>query len=344
MERRNCLTGTPGRNGDSDIWSLLFFCGYTGVDNPKNWTYALFTEEVRKMILNVEYSEKVMTLPPKKSFMYEVFLNETEKEIYKFYFLELWDAYNMFIDGGMDGISFAVILGLFTRLRQICIAPYLMTTESKNLVYMKSNPIEPLAVEGSLKLEVQRLGPIIRNSHLSGYQSTKLGSIITFIWNITSDKDNSVIVFSSFSSALRMIALFLDHNKIGYELVDGKIVGSKRQEKLNNFRNGKCQILLMNYKVGANGLNLTKANHVITIEPWWSPVIESQAESRTHRMGQTREVIIHRIIVAGTIEKQIRDIGLAKDTILQSYLDVGKAGNRKAVPGLDKANSWKNPF
>jgi SNF2 family DNA or RNA helicase len=335
-----CLTGTPIRNTDTDAWSLLFFCGYSKIDNPRKWKFEAFGQEERNMILSLDNNDHIIKLPPKITNMYEIYLNDNEKKIYKFYFMQLWAAYDRFIRKE-DETGFAMLLGLFTRLRQICIAPFLMTNESKNLVYMKHDPLVPLDIEGSTDPELARLGSVIRDSNVSGFMSTKLGSIINLIYTITNGTDNSVIVFSSFSSALRLISIFFTHNKIPNELVDGKVIGKLRQTKLNKFRNGECRILLMNYKVGAQGLNLTKANHVITIEPWWSPVIESQAESRSHRTGQTREVTVHRVIVAGTIEKQIYEIGLAKMSILDSYIDISKSKDRKAVPKLDKETLGK---
>lgn len=130
---RWCLTGTPIRNADSDMWSLLFFCGLTKPDNPKNYKYEHFYD-VKNIMLVMGYQEAKIELPKLISHDIKIDFNAEEYEIYKFYLQELWDAYDRFIRqtgefAGEDG--FALILGLFCRLRQICISTYLVTDESK---------------------------------------------------------------------------------------------------------------------------------------------------------------------------------------------------------------------
>ena len=351
-KNRLCLTGTPVRNNDADIWSLLFFCGYDKIRNPREWTYSMFDESVQAMILNIEYNENTMKIPNKRTYLHSLQLGESEKRIYRYYFIELWEQYNKFIQGSETMNDFALILALFTRLRQICIAPFLMTGEAKTLCYQqKEEEKVPLAIEVPENEELMTLGTTIRDVEKMGFGSSKLSYIIRLIMDITKDPENHILVFSSFSSVIRLIGLYFDKIEVKYQLIDGKVVGYKRQEKLDDFRKGRCQILLLNYRVGAQGLNLTQANHVITIEPWWSPVLESQAASRAHRTGQTKEVHVHRVIVKGTIEEQIYKIGLAKTSILDSYLDTSTGNKREPIPRLSKdalgtilRNAWENIY
>ena len=337
-----CLTGTPVRNGDSDIWSLLFFCGYTAIDNPRKWKYENYTPEIQDMVLTIEYNEKTVKIPEKQVMVHELELGEVEKKIYANYFLKLFDEYNKFINGNEEEKSFAMILALFTRLRQICIAPFLMSQECKKMVYQKDGDEETTtALDNEDDAEMQSLASAIRDANITGFGAVKMNYVLALVIHLINHlgedgKPNNVLVFSAFSSVLRLMCIYFDHFKIKYQFVDGQVTGSKRQERMNAFRRGECQILLMNYKVGAQGLNLTQANHVINIEPWWSPVLESQAASRAHRNGQTRVVTVHRILVKGTIEMQINKIGAAKESIGDSYLDTSKAGDRKDIPGLDK--------
>lgn len=340
-----CLTGTPVRNGDMDIWSLLFFCGNLVVDNPRSWTYHHFDKKVQSMILNLNYDAVIektpaLALPTKKTRDYQLTLSTEEKKIYKYYFLELWELYKGFIEGKKDGErDFALILALFCRLRQICIAPYLMTSECKKVCYhpnLKEEDFVPLAIDSHIDPEIKLLAKKIHDINLMGFQASKFSYISNLILTLIENPDNFVLVFSAFTSVLRLLSLFFENLKIKTQLVDGTITGMKRQERLNSFRNGKYQILFLNYRVGAQGLNLTRANHVVTIEPWWSPVMEMQGVARAHRQGQTREVTHHRIIATGTIEEQINNIGRAKESILNSYLDSSLAGKREPVPSLDK--------
>lgn len=360
---RICLSGTPIRNRDKEMWSLLWFCGFSYINNPKNWRYHHFNYYgLGDSLLQMDYSSTGFQMPDKRVLNHKTTMSTLEYSVYSFYFNELWDEYTGFIKDS-KGKKFAVILGLFTRLRQICIAPYLITNESKqeqskkdmeklenSLCAAKETNDEELIAEYEnkianyhrTKLKDDDLEKYVHSIKKSGYNSTKTKLIRKIISEIPSGE--KIIVFSIFSSYLDMLYNCLrkeDNVKSKILILNGKVSGKRRMEYLNTFRySSDYNILLCNYKVAAEGLNLTEANHVITVEPWWNSIFEDQAISRCWRMGQKRTVIVHRLIVKGTIEEKILEMCQAKKTILESYF-TGTEKNRLKPPTLDKETLGK---
>lgn len=334
-----CLTGTPCKNSDTDIWSLLWFCGYNNINNPKNWKYNTFQRDMLYSMLFVRQMKyvpnKTISLPKITYNEHRVDLSKDELHIYLFYFRELWITYNNVIKKS-SGESFALILGLFQRLRQICIAPYLLSEKSKqkyNGKYDKDFIPNPTSLLLSKKESIRELEKKVHDEELMGFKSAKIQKILELI-DISVSKDK-ILIFSSYTCCLYLLHTILYSKKINTAILDGTTSAKRRACILNSFREtNEIQILLCNYKVGAEGLNLTQAAMVITIEPWWNPVLENQAISRVWRNGQEKEVNVHRIIVNGTIENQIIKLCLEKKSVMDSYL-TNNGTNRKTISKLD---------
>ena len=165
--------------------------------------------------------------------------------------------------------------------------------------------------------------------------SAKIQTIIEILSSIP--RDEKTLVFSSFTSCLDLLVSAVRECLPDFDLVqiDGDVTGIDRQESLLEFRQEKeIRAAFMTYKVGSEGLNLTEATHVICIEPWWTPAIHHQAESRSWRFGQTKEVCVYHVFVENTIEKRIWEICEEKEKLKEMYLEGTEAIIRT---GLDKA-------
>lgn len=127
------------------------------------------------------------------------------------------------------------------------------------------------------------------------------------------------LVFSQFTSFLGKAAARLDASAIGYEYLDGST--SKRGEVIARFRTGTAPVFLISLKAGGFGLNLTEADYVFLLDPWWNPAAENQAIDRTHRIGQTRSVNVYRMIAAGTIEEKVMALKTKKSRLFDAVID-----------------------
>ena len=116
---------------------------------------------------------------------------------------------------------------------------------------------------------------------------------------------HKVLVFSQFVMHLKLIEEYLAGAGIAFQYLDGSTPAKARAERVAAFQAGRGEVFLISLKAGGVGLNLTAADYVIHMDPWWNPAVEDQASDRAHRIGQTRPVTIYRLVTKGTIEEQV---------------------------------------
>ena len=116
---------------------------------------------------------------------------------------------------------------------------------------------------------------------------------------------HKVLVFSQFVRHLRLIEEHLREVGVAYQYLDGATPAAERTARIAAFQGGEGDVFLISLTAGGVGLNLTAADYVIHMDPWWNPAVEDQASDRAHRIGQTRPVTIYRLVTDGTIEEQI---------------------------------------
>ena len=144
----------------------------------------------------------------------------------------------------------------------------------------------------------------------------KFDSIIEHLQNVLAQGDK-LLVFSSFVKHLELIENYLMEHNIAYKKLTGK--DQNRQQIVTDFENNPdIKIFLLSIKAGGIGLNLTAANYVFIIDPWWNPFVEQQAIDRAHRIGQNNKVFVYRFVVKDSIEEKIL-------ALQQSKLDINKA-------------------
>ena len=151
--------------------------------------------------------------------------------------------------------------------------------------------------------------------------STKIMALFDILANVLSNPKNNVIVFSQFTSLLAMVKTELANRNISYYYLDGQTPLEKRQEMVKEFQEGGKQLFLSSLKAGGVGINLTAANYVILLDPWWNPAIENQAMDRAHRIGQQRVVSVIRLISAQTIEEKILQLHETKQALTDEILE-----------------------
>jgi superfamily II DNA or RNA helicase len=135
------------------------------------------------------------------------------------------------------------------------------------------------------------------------------------------DNQHKALVFSQFVDHLTLLREHLDEREIRYQYLDGQTPPKARQKRIDAFQNGDGDLFLISLKAGGLGLNLTAADYVIHMDPWWNPAVEDQASDRAHRIGQTRPVTIYRLVAADTIEEKIVQLHHAKRDLADSLLE-----------------------
>ena len=136
----------------------------------------------------------------------------------------------------------------------------------------------------------------------------------------TIEEGQKTLVFSQFTSFLAIVRNRLDREGVVYEYLDGKT--RNRAEKVERFQSDPaCKLFLISLKAGGVGLNLTAAEYVFLLDPWWNPAVEAQAIDRTHRIGQTRPVFAYRIIARDTVEEKVLELQKTKRDLADAILN-----------------------
>ena len=160
-----------------------------------------------------------------------------------------------------------------------------------------------MILEGLLKLRQICDSPALINTEIPlENNSAKLDEIVREIEENAGN--HKILIFSQFLKMLDLIREHLEKHHISYEYLDGKT--QDREDRVNRFQEDEnCRVFLMSLKAGGVGINLTEADYVYLIDPWWNPAVEQQAIDRTHRIGQKKNVFAYRMICKDTIEEKI---------------------------------------
>jgi SNF2 family DNA or RNA helicase len=163
--------------------------------------------------------------------------------------------------------------------------------------------------------------------------SSKLSLFSSLIEELISGR-HKVLVFSQFIGHLNIIREYLDKREITYQYLDGSTSSKHRKERVEAFQSGEGDLFLISLKAGGLGLNLTAADYVIHMDPWWNPAVEDQASDRAHRIGQTRPVTIYRLVCKHTIEEKIVQLHQEKRDLADSLLQGTDTSGRLSTEEL----------
>ncbi|TWU06149.1 DEAD/DEAH box helicase [Stieleria varia] len=154
----------------------------------------------------------------------------------------------------------------------------------------------------------------------SDIEGSKLAQVLETIDELRSG-NHRALIFSQFVDHLQLVREQLDQRGIAYQYLDGSTPARTRKQSVDAFQAGEGEVFLISLKAGGTGLNLTAADYVIHLDPWWNPAVEDQASDRAHRIGQQRPVTIYRMILAGTIEEKILNLHATKRDLAESLLE-----------------------
>ncbi|MDI6604711.1 MAG: DEAD/DEAH box helicase [Thermoanaerobacteraceae bacterium] len=295
------LTGTPIENSLSELWSIFDFLmpGYLLshrkfvekyekpiVKNSDKNVLTDFSKHIQPFILRRVKKDVLKELPQKIETISVAELTKEQKELYLAYLKNAKGEIETEIASKGFERSRIKILSALTRLRQICCHPSMFTEEYKG-------------ESGKMELLLELL------------QELKAGS-------------HRVLLFSQFTTALKLIEGHLKKEKITYLYLDGSVKSENRGEIVKAFNNGDADVFLISLKAGGTGLNLTGADTVIHFDPWWNPAVEDQATDRAHRIGQENTVQVIKLITHGTIEEKIIKLQKKKKEMINSVINSGE--------------------
>jgi len=293
---RLIMTGTPLENHLGELWNLFRFInpGLLGSLDQFNERFASPIERdgdatarrrlkrlIQPFLLRRTKTQVLQELPSRTEIPVLVELSDEEMAFYEALRRQSLDALENCEAGA--GAKHLQILAAITRLRRACCNSRLLD--------------DNLSIKSS-KLEV-------------------FGSIVDDLL----DNHHKALVFSQFVDHLQLIGAYLDSRDIRYQYLDGATPAKQRKQRIDAFQRGEGDLFLISLKAGGVGLNLTAADYVIHMDPWWNPAVEDQASDRAHRIGQQRPVTIYRLIAGATIEEKIVALHSYKRDLAESLLD-----------------------
>jgi superfamily II DNA or RNA helicase len=152
----------------------------------------------------------------------------------------------------------------------------------------------------------------------AGIRSSKADAFLEHLQEVVAE-GHRALVFSSFTGFLATVRRRLDEAGLPYAYLDGRT--RDRQRRIDDFRSGRAPVFLISLKAGGFGLNLTEADYVFVLDPWWNPAVEAQAVDRAHRIGQHETVMVYRLVAAGTIEEKVVALQERKRDLFARVMD-----------------------
>lgn len=291
---RLLLTGTPLQNHVSELWNLMQFA------NPHLLgTYQEFTD---RFLLPIERNHDKERQRLLKRVITPFILRRTKSDVLN----ELPEKTEITLRVNLSEEEWA----FYDTLRQRALA----NMEDKDATAMQA-----LA-------EITRLRQAACNVRLvekkMQIESSKLNSFMELTENLCSNHHRA-LVFSQFTSHLALVREELEKKGLEYLYLDGSTPAKERIRLVEEFQHGDMPLFLISLKAGGLGLNLTAADYVIHLDPWWNPAIEDQASDRAYRIGQQKPVTIYRIIAADTIEEKIIALHKTKKNMADALLEGG---------------------
>ena len=297
---RLALTGTPVENRLSELWSIFDFLmpGLLGsyerfreryelpIAEGDEYATATLRAATGPFVLRRLKAQVLSDLPEKLEQVVTCRMGSTQRGLYAAREQALREALANGGAGGQDlGQERLAVLAELTRLRQLCCDP--------RLVYEDYDG-------GSAKLDT--------------------------IWQLVMramDAQAKVLVFSQFTSFLALIAERLDHEGVGYYTITGATPKEQRVKLVNAFNGDDTPVFLVSLRAGGTGLNLVGASVVIHADPWWNIAVQDQATDRAHRIGQTRDVTVYKVVCGESIEERILALQERKASLAEEFVVAG---------------------
>lgn len=293
---RLALSGTPVENHLGELWAMFDFLNPgllgaatvfnltgLGARNPDEETRVLLSRALRPFILRRTKEQVAKDLPPKLEQTIYCEMEPVQRKLYD----DLRDHYR------------AILLGL---------------VDERGLKRSKMQILEAL-----LRLRQASCHPGLIDKQRSSEPSAKLEMLLPQLQEVMAE-GHKALVFSQFTSLLAIVRDRLDKAGVVYEYLDGRT--RDRAARVERFQtDADCKLFLVSLKAGGLGLNLTAAEYVFLLDPWWNPAVEAQAIDRAHRIGQTRNVFAYRLIARGTVEEKVLELQQTKRELADAIIN-----------------------
>ncbi|MEC5160170.1 MULTISPECIES: DEAD/DEAH box helicase [unclassified Janthinobacterium] len=297
---RLCMTGTPMENHLGELWTQFNFLmpGFLGdarsfarlwrkpiEENGETLRAALLAQRIRPFVLRRRKESVATELPPKTEVVKLLRLEGRQRDLYESVRVAADKQVRSVLQRrGFTGSQIRIMDALL-KLRQVCCDPLLLKGEA--------------APKSTERAKVEMLRDMLPNLVAEGRR---------------------ILLFSQFTEMLSLIEKELDALRLPWLSLTGKTPPAQRGALVARFQSKTVPILLVSLKVGGVGLNLTAADTVIMLDPWWNPAVEEQAIARAYRIGQDQPVFVYKLVIEGSIEERILELQARKSALTEGIL------------------------
>jgi len=297
---RLCVTGTPIENHLGELWAHFDFLmpGFLGnarsfarqwrkpiETNGETLRAQLLAQRVRPFILRRRKQDVASELPPKTEVVRRVRLEGQQRALYESVRVAADEQVRRVLKRQSFAGAQIAILDALLKLRQVCCDPHLL----------KGSSTPPTMERAKMALLLDMLPELV-------------------------SEGRRVLVFSQFTEMLKLVRTELDAIELPYLSLTGETPPAARGGVVQQFQDKAVPVLLLSLKVGGVGLNLTAADTVIHLDPWWNPAVEQQASDRAHRIGQEQPVFVYKLVVEGSIEERMLALQARKAALAEGVL------------------------
>ena len=299
-----CLSGTPVENHVDDLWALmdLAFPGYLGTHKAFKRAHGgkrsargleILRRKIQPFVLRRTKAQVLQDLPEKTETIIRVPMTTTQAKVYE---AARRVAKQLIAQAGAGYSVLFEMLRHLTNLRRISCHPYL---DDEN-----ADPLDS--------------GKLL-------YLDEKFDDL--------NETANGVLIFSQFTSVLRVAERLLQKRGSSPLYLDGDTSEKRRRELVQKFQAGENKFFLISLRAGGTALTLTRADTVIHLDPWWNPAVENQASDRAHRIGQTRHVFVYKLVSEKTVEEKVLELQEKKRALFEALLGYETG---QAAPALSR--------
>ena len=292
---RIILTGTPVQNHLGELWNLFQFANPGLLGSHEQFR--------QKYIVPIEQQDNKERSRQLKRIVSPFMLRRTKQEVIE----ELPDKTEINIPVELSDEELAVYEVIRRRAKQ-------MLEDEQSASGVSVNTLAEIT-----RLRQAACSAELVEKNWKG-ECSKINALSDLLQEIV-DGGNAVLIFSQFTSFLALVRQCLDKQKQPYLYLDGSVPVRQRDQLVQQFQHGDCPVFLISLKAGGLGLNLTGANYVIHLDPWWNPAIEQQATDRAYRLGQRQNVTVYHLISQHTIEEKILRLHQTKRNLADAMLE-----------------------
>lgn len=312
-KHRLALTGTPMENHLGELWSVFDFLmpGFLGSETAFKRRYRtpiekhgntelsnMLAKRVQPFLLRRTKDLVAKELPAKTTIIKTAILGSAQSALYETIRIAMQKKIMQALAAKGLNRSHITILDALLKLRQVCCDPQLLKLEQAKKVK----------------------------------ESAKLELLMSMLPELV-EEGRKILIFSQFTSMLKIIQGQLQQNGIDYTQLTGSTIN--RDKVIEKFTSGEVPVFLISLKAGGVGLNLVEADTVIHYDPWWNPAVENQASDRAHRIGQNKPVFVYKLVVENTLEEKILEMQQRKQALADGIYGKEKNNATNALTAKD---------